>query len=255
MAMLARMSHLPARVVTGFCYSGPPESDGVFIIRDHHAHAWTEIYFQNHGWIAFDATPPTCMPPFTGFEEAEGLGMVLALFVRLNDFLSEFDTTLQAEFLISLLLLPVRLTVWALTSPVPWVFLLACGLAWRFLMPCLPPAKRRRIRRFFSRKRSSTQVDFYDDLLWILTRIGYRKSPADTGLEFARRLAGQLPDTEVSWLTHQYYAIKFGGKRLSSDDLVEIERCLQVVEQWIAEHKGSIITRGQLRAESMPANV
>ncbi|HSA02139.1 MAG TPA: transglutaminase domain-containing protein, partial [Candidatus Paceibacterota bacterium] len=254
MALLARMNGLPARVVTGFCYSGPPESDGVFIVRDHHAHAWTEIFFQNHGWIVFDATPPACMPPFTGFEETQGLGLLLSWFMRFNDYLSEFDTSLQADFLKSLLLLPVRAALWIFTTPFLWAMLLGCALIWRFLIPRLPPMKQRRIRRFFSRRRFSTHVEFYDDLLWLLAKTGCRKSPSDTGLEFVQRLAGQWPDRELSWLTHQYYAIRFGGKRLSPEDSVETERCLQVVEQWIAKHNGSLAKSAPLFKQSAPAN-
>lgn len=55
--MLARAAGLPARLATGYL---PGERDllsGAYRVRERDAHAWTEVYFQDHGWVPFDATP------------------------------------------------------------------------------------------------------------------------------------------------------------------------------------------------------
>lgn len=56
MALVARMSGLPARVVMGF---DVPEEDRAAVTKvlGTHVHAWVEIAFQDVGWIAFDPTP------------------------------------------------------------------------------------------------------------------------------------------------------------------------------------------------------
>ncbi|MBQ6595902.1 MAG: transglutaminase domain-containing protein, partial [Clostridia bacterium] len=54
MAVLCRMSGLPARYVEG--YSVKPEADGTALVTGRNAHAWCEVYFPNVGWIAFDPT-------------------------------------------------------------------------------------------------------------------------------------------------------------------------------------------------------
>jgi hypothetical protein len=71
MAMLCRYAGIPSRVATGFAPgtaatpdSGvPPLAKGDtrqwYILRGTDLHAWTEVYFNNYGWIPFDATQDT----------------------------------------------------------------------------------------------------------------------------------------------------------------------------------------------------
>lgn len=61
MAVLARASGLPARVAVGFL---PGDAAGAaFSVTGEHAHAWTEIFFDGIGWVAFEPTPRSESPP------------------------------------------------------------------------------------------------------------------------------------------------------------------------------------------------
>ncbi|MBR5111345.1 MAG: DUF4129 domain-containing protein [Clostridia bacterium] len=55
MTMLCRIAGLPARYVTG--YVALPNDTGVTVVTGENAHAWTEVYLNGFGWLAFDATP------------------------------------------------------------------------------------------------------------------------------------------------------------------------------------------------------
>ncbi len=55
MTMLCRIAGLPARYVTG--YVALPNDNGVTVVSGEHAHAWTEVYLNGFGWLAFDPTP------------------------------------------------------------------------------------------------------------------------------------------------------------------------------------------------------
>lgn len=55
MTVLCRMAGLPARYVEG--YVARPDASGVALVTGLDAHAWTEVYFEGFGWLAFDATP------------------------------------------------------------------------------------------------------------------------------------------------------------------------------------------------------
>jgi protein-glutamine gamma-glutamyltransferase len=55
-ALLLRLAGVPTRVVVGFA-TGVPGPHGRFTVRDTDAHAWIEVYFQGHGWVAFNPTP------------------------------------------------------------------------------------------------------------------------------------------------------------------------------------------------------
>jgi len=56
MAAMLRMLGVPARVAVGFA-SGTKRADNTWVVTDHDAHAWVEVWFRGHGWIAFDPTP------------------------------------------------------------------------------------------------------------------------------------------------------------------------------------------------------
>ncbi|HTO01661.1 MAG TPA: transglutaminase domain-containing protein [Microthrixaceae bacterium] len=65
--VLARLSGVPARLVTGFA---PGQWDPVgrrFVVREREAHAWTEVWFPESGWVPFD---PTADVPLSGSAEA-----------------------------------------------------------------------------------------------------------------------------------------------------------------------------------------
>jgi hypothetical protein len=55
MALMLRFLGIPARVAGGFT-SGKREDDS-WVVTDHNAHAWVEVWFPGYGWLAFDPTP------------------------------------------------------------------------------------------------------------------------------------------------------------------------------------------------------
>jgi transglutaminase-like putative cysteine protease len=55
MALMLRMLGIPARVGAGFL-SGKLER-GRWIVTDHDAHTWVEVWFRGYGWLPFDPTP------------------------------------------------------------------------------------------------------------------------------------------------------------------------------------------------------
>jgi transglutaminase-like putative cysteine protease len=55
MALMLRLLGVPARVAVGFT-SGTREGDA-WVVTDHDAHAWVEVWFAGLGWIPFDPTP------------------------------------------------------------------------------------------------------------------------------------------------------------------------------------------------------
>ncbi len=57
LTVLARANGIPARLVTGFAAGAYDPFSRVYTVRASDAHAWTEIYFPNRGWVPFDATP------------------------------------------------------------------------------------------------------------------------------------------------------------------------------------------------------
>ena len=57
MAVLLRLSGVPARVATGFISGDYDASTGLSVIRSKDSHAWVEVYFPGYGWIPFNPAP------------------------------------------------------------------------------------------------------------------------------------------------------------------------------------------------------
>jgi transglutaminase-like putative cysteine protease len=55
MAVMLRLLGIPSRVAVGF--SSGRRSDDEWVVTDHDAHAWVEVWLAGHGWLAFDPTP------------------------------------------------------------------------------------------------------------------------------------------------------------------------------------------------------
>ncbi len=56
LAVMCQYAGLPARVVSGYLLQERDPQTGVYIVRDRDHHLWTEVYFDNLGWVPFDAT-------------------------------------------------------------------------------------------------------------------------------------------------------------------------------------------------------
>lgn len=56
MAVLARLLHIPSRVVVGYT-QGTFSNTGDWVVKTSDAHAWPELYFPGAGWLRFEPTP------------------------------------------------------------------------------------------------------------------------------------------------------------------------------------------------------
>jgi hypothetical protein len=57
MALMLRYLGIPARVAVGFTSGSYDATKKEWVVTDHEAHAWVEVYFPRFGWLTFDPTP------------------------------------------------------------------------------------------------------------------------------------------------------------------------------------------------------
>jgi transglutaminase-like putative cysteine protease len=62
MALMLRYLGVPARVAVGFSSGTYSSSKQAWLVTDHDAHAWVEVWFSDYGWLPFDPTPASARP-------------------------------------------------------------------------------------------------------------------------------------------------------------------------------------------------
>jgi len=57
MAVLLRSLGIPSRVAVGYVAGEWDTDKEYYVVRETHAHAWTEVFFPGYGWIEFNPSP------------------------------------------------------------------------------------------------------------------------------------------------------------------------------------------------------
>lgn len=68
--VIMRSAGIPARVVTGYQGGEVNPIGNYLIVRQHHAHAWTEVWLDEQGWIRVDPTSVISVRVSDGIEDA-----------------------------------------------------------------------------------------------------------------------------------------------------------------------------------------
>ncbi|WP_299794444.1 DUF3488 and transglutaminase-like domain-containing protein [uncultured Shewanella sp.] len=103
-AFMARASGLPARLVTGYQGGEINQNAGYLSIYQYMAHAWTEVWLEDKGWVRFDPTamiaPQRVLQGFDSYFQAQDSYLLDSPFspLRLREFplLNELRLTLAS---------------------------------------------------------------------------------------------------------------------------------------------------------------
>jgi transglutaminase-like putative cysteine protease len=201
-AAMARALGIPARVAVGFT-PGALGSDGLFHVRDEHAHAWPELWFGGIGWVAFEPTPGrgapgdegyTGVPPQqaadTGSEGSAATATTAPPLPSQASGPSASTTTPPAATAVSGH--PHR------RSLVDWLGLLALWCSPLLLLGVTPLVSvARRARRRSAATTPSAQVLLsWDEAREHLAMVGAPSRPSDTPAEYAERVVRRVHMTE-----------------------------------------------------------
>lgn len=63
LVLMVRALGIPARLVCGYHGGQWNRQDRSYVVRKSMAHAWTEVYFPDYGWVRFDPTPSSALIP------------------------------------------------------------------------------------------------------------------------------------------------------------------------------------------------
>jgi protein-glutamine gamma-glutamyltransferase len=236
MTIMLRSIGIPARYVTGFLPGEFNDVGGDYIIRESDAHAWVEVYFPNYGWITFDPTPP-------GSDQHSGVFGRLSMYwdwfqFTWGEWVINYDFTHQMTLgralnrssrswgdrvrdaygqkrdavMHALVALDrkVEASPWLLPGTLILLLVVLFALRGKWMIRYGLARWSLRTRRTGNLTASLAALE-YTEMLRVLERCGWRKSPSQTPLEFAAAIPAPDVSAPVAQLTELYQSARFGS--------------------------------------------
>ena len=217
-AVLMRAAGIPARIVTGYLGGEVNQLGNYLIVRQADAHAWTEVWYQDTGWIRVD--PTAAVSPLrveAGISAAVPRSDPLPLLVR-----GDFEALRQLRLTWDLMANTWNQWVLGYTPERQRLFLSRVGIddaTWDTLAVILVGASFVVVlvllvfllRSVRTRVRDPVRIA-YLRFCEKMRNQGLPREPAEGPVDYAQRLARLRPDLEpaVAVITNLYIALRYG---------------------------------------------
>lgn len=262
---LCRSVGIPARMVVGFRASEYSDLGGYYVVRQSHAHAWTEVDAgPGIGWITLDATPAAPVAAqhaaaggllaataraweylefnwirqVVGFDQRSrtaALNLVRGAGVYLKALTAEAVRPLSAKLAAAAQSFNPAAFAAAAVSAGIGTLLIALGARAR-------RRARARARRTPPEPAGQTAATvFYHRVRALLDRGGLRRPGGQTLRAFARQVGEDYPALRETLpdLTETYYAVRFGGRTLDETARRRVDAQLEEIERVLAPPDGA----------------
>jgi transglutaminase-like putative cysteine protease len=224
--ILMRAAGIPARVVTGYLGGTINPIDGYLIVRQRDAHAWSEVWLANKGWVRIDPTSavaperveqgiesalPTAFNPLgldINFDQDSSLAKIWqqlqnswdAINNGWNQWVLGYGPTRQAELLKKLGFKDVDWRGMTILLVIIIATILFSYAIWMFLRP-------------YSRKSDPAQ-QFYLRFCKKLAQRGLTRHLSEGPLDFANRVGLDRPDLahKIQQIVEIYLQIRYRSK-------------------------------------------
>ena len=239
MAVMLRSVGVPSRIVTGFRGGEFNDLTGQYVVRASDAHSWVEAYFPGSGWVSFDPTPAASVPTRTGWSRMQLYVDAAASFWR--EWIINYDSSHQrtlgkdaannsrhffeearrwiAQQHRAMLRSARRAHRRVTTFPVRWlggvIGLAAVLLTLVNLRHLVGEMRARSLRAHPERAPRESAALWYDRMVSRMARLGWRKSPSQTPLDFVAAIQEAALQEKVARFTRAYESARFGE---SADD-------------------------------------
>ncbi len=236
MTVMLRDVGVPARYVGGFLAGEYNDVGGDWIVRSSDAHVWVEVFFPGFGWITFDPTPPG---PAKSAGLLQRMGMYWDWFqYAWGEWVINYDfahqVTLaqnvqktsrdwsesarnyyhdkQRQVMEAIVALDKKTEASPYFLPSVLVFLIALLLYLRGRSLIAYVVARWSLR---ARNRGNVTASLatleYREMLRLLEKRGWKKSPSQTAQEFAAAIPSADVAAPVAQLTQLYQSARFGN--------------------------------------------
>ncbi len=245
MVILLRHLGIPARIVNGFLQGEYNDIGGFYVVRNSDAHSWVEVYFDGI-WVSFDPSP---RPEFVAANSQKfsidfhkimesikffwdryilifsGQDQVDAL-TAVRDRYNELRTRVSSSGERNGNILESILNWWKKNLKIVGISTAAIVLIALFI-PLI-------LRRRRALKISRSPVLFYQEMLSLLEKKGFRRQANATPAEFIQFIQKRIPQdiqSDLTSLTEMFYRTRFGHYQLTEVDQAQIRDSLQRLRQ------------------------
>jgi len=234
MAVMLRSLRIPSRIVTGFRGGDFNDLTGQYVVRASDAHSWVEAYFPGSGWISFDPTPAGSLPTRTGWSRMQLYVDAAASFWRewIINYDASHQRTLGKDAATSsrrffdearrwmgrqhrAMLRSARRAHQHVTNfQVRWlgglIAVAAVLITLLNLRRLISGLRARNLRAHPERAPRESAALWYDRMVGRMARLGWRKSPSQTPLDFVAAIQEAALQKKVARFTRAYESARFG---------------------------------------------
>ena len=210
LAVMARSVGIPARLAAGYAQGDWEREVQAYRVREHHAHAWVEVYVPRFGWIEFEPTanePVIVRPRIAGSTNQDMGDQRFSdpdMGIPEDEYLGSgapFDPD-ALERLLAEQRRKERIRTWTRVGGVLGVSLAIILLAWW------------QGRRRMDEERPAAL--YYERMVRRASFAGCTMALADTPHEYATRLSGSMDDADserlIGRITNAYVGERYGQK-------------------------------------------
>jgi transglutaminase-like putative cysteine protease len=254
MAVMLRSLHIPSRLVTGFRGGEYNDITGQYVVRASDAHSWVEAYFPGSGWISFDPTPAGGAPTRTGWSRMQLYVDAAASFWR--EWIINYDVSHQQtlgkdavtgsrQFVDearrwiwrqhrALLRLARRAHDHVTNFPLRWlgglIAFAAVLITLLNLTRLMGGLRAWSLRAHPERAPRESAALWYDRMVSRMARLGWRKSPSQTPLDFVAAIQEAALQKKVARFTRAYESARFGKSADDAQTLPELFKDITAAE-------------------------
>ena len=226
--ILMRAAGVPTRIVTGYQGGEINPVDQFFVIRQRDAHAWTEVWIKDRGWLRIDPTAAVSKDRIEqGMSTVMPLSMRSPLFIsnsqnlaelwqkirnnldaidnKWNQWILAYGPKLQKEFL-SKLGMPSpnwqTMAIWLIAS-ISFTLLTISAIL------------------FYHRQQSAPIIKLYKKFCKQAAQRGFKRENHEGPLDFGQRLKQHYPQqsNEIDQITQLYINLHYGKQSASIEEL------------------------------------
>lgn len=226
MAVMLRLSGIPARLVGGFRGGDYNEFGGYYIIPQKYAHVWVEAYIEGKGWKRIEPTPAG--GGVSTFKIKKGFMFRLKLFIdSINYYWSaaviNYNLEKQINMVGSLLLVfkepSLRLAWDKKTITEPGLLIIATAALAGLLFMLL------------KRKRQSLEEKILNDFLAALEKQGYQKGRAEGLEEFSARITDPYLKGSAAMFASRFQQFFYRDLKIEKNELQILDGLITKVKR------------------------